>query len=307
MNTYRKLNILWNNQSNTTHFKIIAWDAILKTKLMYGLESAQINDQMLKQLNTFQLKGFRKILRVVTTFIDKDNSNERVKQLVTNALNRENKTKTINWICETYKENRMTLAANIITNRHDNNDHRISITMNKNNLALTEYQYQEGRIGRAGTNKMRRGQPRNKLWITTREQLWEWTKQHLQNKNTGSYDENKSEHLEIIVNAANIINDKQIKKQNKKKRNINYEQNESETNSENETTMEANILQNTDTITNKPTTKNMHNTAKPKQRSILRIEGNNSTTTEEKIEFLIEEIETAVEKQKIIEFMTSIK
>jgi len=52
----------------------------MESKFLYGLESAQISDTLLAKLDTFQLKGFRKILRMDTTYINRTNTNLRVIQ-----------------------------------------------------------------------------------------------------------------------------------------------------------------------------------------------------------------------------------
>ena len=51
------------------------------TKLIYGLESAVFSDNAKKKLDTFQLKGLRKILKLTTTHIHRSNTNEYVYEL----------------------------------------------------------------------------------------------------------------------------------------------------------------------------------------------------------------------------------
>ena len=50
---------------------------IIRSKLLYGLESAPMNEYTKKELDTFQLKGLRKILGIKTTFIDKSQNNKK--------------------------------------------------------------------------------------------------------------------------------------------------------------------------------------------------------------------------------------
>ncbi len=52
--------------------------AVIRSKLLYGLESAQLNLAELNRLDTFQLKGLRTVLKMSTTFVDRANSNARV-------------------------------------------------------------------------------------------------------------------------------------------------------------------------------------------------------------------------------------
>ena len=53
-------------------------DAVIRSKVLYGLESAELTQDILKKLDVFQLKGLRKILRLNTTFVDRFNTNKRV-------------------------------------------------------------------------------------------------------------------------------------------------------------------------------------------------------------------------------------
>ncbi len=56
-------------------FKIITLDAVIKAKLLYGLESAKLGEPELKRLDIFHLKAMRKILGLTTTYVDRNNSN----------------------------------------------------------------------------------------------------------------------------------------------------------------------------------------------------------------------------------------
>lgn len=56
------------NGNAETLEKLLVYDAIIKTKLMYGLESLQLDKEQRGRLDTFQLKGIRQILKIPTTF-----------------------------------------------------------------------------------------------------------------------------------------------------------------------------------------------------------------------------------------------
>jgi len=59
----------------------------LDQKLVYGFETATMNDNAKKRIDAFQLKGLRQILKLKTTFIDRRNTNERVFELANKAIN----------------------------------------------------------------------------------------------------------------------------------------------------------------------------------------------------------------------------
>ena len=56
------------------------FNAIIRSKLMYGLETVVMNTRVLKMLDTFQLKCLRKILKIPTTYIDREFSNAVIKE-----------------------------------------------------------------------------------------------------------------------------------------------------------------------------------------------------------------------------------
>ena len=68
----------WKNPSCPTKFKLLVHDAVIRSKLIYGLDSLCLTAADVSRLNTFQLKGLRKILNMKTTFVDRSNTNNTV-------------------------------------------------------------------------------------------------------------------------------------------------------------------------------------------------------------------------------------
>ena len=68
----------WKATKANQRWQLIIYDAIIRSKLLYGLEALQLTEAMSKKLDTFQLKGLRQILRLETTFINRANSNKQV-------------------------------------------------------------------------------------------------------------------------------------------------------------------------------------------------------------------------------------
>ncbi len=60
MATMKKLDLFWRHSDCPTHVKVYTADAVLRTKLSYGIESAQLIPSVLARKETFQLKVFRK-------------------------------------------------------------------------------------------------------------------------------------------------------------------------------------------------------------------------------------------------------
>ena len=55
-----------------------AFNAILRTKLLYGIEPAVLTEAQPKRLDVFQLKGLRKILKMKIILIERANTNAQV-------------------------------------------------------------------------------------------------------------------------------------------------------------------------------------------------------------------------------------
>jgi len=86
--TWKKLKPYWRRSVASKRTKLLMYNALIRSKIIYGLESAELKQSGLQKLNTFQLKGLRQILRLVTTFIDRENSNTKVLQTAEEDLNR---------------------------------------------------------------------------------------------------------------------------------------------------------------------------------------------------------------------------
>ena len=78
MAVLKRLDIFWRHCNVKTAFKITTLDAVIRAKLLYGLESAQLTPAQQRRIEVFQLKGFRKILKMTTTFVERNNSNAEV-------------------------------------------------------------------------------------------------------------------------------------------------------------------------------------------------------------------------------------
>ena len=78
MATWKRLDIFWKKANCPPKFKLIVLDAVIRSKLVYGLDCIQIPEAALNTLNAFQLKGIRKILGIHTTFVNRANTNQAV-------------------------------------------------------------------------------------------------------------------------------------------------------------------------------------------------------------------------------------
>ena len=56
--------------------KLLVFNAVITSKVLYGLETLEPTEAAGRLLDTFQLKGLRKILKLHTTFVQHNNSND---------------------------------------------------------------------------------------------------------------------------------------------------------------------------------------------------------------------------------------
>ena len=62
--TMRKLKDFWNKTNCTRKWKAMIFNAIIISQLIYGLETLPLNENLVNKLDAFQMKGFRKILKI---------------------------------------------------------------------------------------------------------------------------------------------------------------------------------------------------------------------------------------------------
>ena len=76
--TLKKLDQFWLNSNCPIKRKVEVYDTVIKAKLLYGLESLQMRETVKRKLDTFQLYGLSKILRMKTTYVNRRKTNEKV-------------------------------------------------------------------------------------------------------------------------------------------------------------------------------------------------------------------------------------
>ena len=131
------------------------YDAVVRTKLVYGLESVQVNDSLKQKIDAFHLKGLRQILGIQTTYVDRTNTNEHVYNSANHrAINQSNggrgEVKHVIPISEYYENQRRKIVIEIIT--QDESNPITSICIDTDTLKLKSY------------NNKRVGRPRNNWW-----------------------------------------------------------------------------------------------------------------------------------------------
>jgi len=147
MATMKKLDLFWRHSNCTTAMKIHTAEAVLRAKLLYGLESAQLIPSVLKRVETFQLKVLRKILKMDTTYINRANTNNKVYATANQQLQEEGSNKTVTAFTDAYQHQKIKRALRIIK-QPGSAIHKISFNNNK----LRKWIFPNRRVGRPRAN-----------------------------------------------------------------------------------------------------------------------------------------------------------
>jgi len=172
--TWTKLNLFWKNSSAGKKWQLIVYNAVIQSKLLYNLETLCLTKSLRKKLDTFHLRGLRKILKVPTTFVDRRFSNARVYELASETAYPNDPHRKVRPFSEILDEKRVRLAGHIL--RTADND------------PLRQVAYEPGTASIKQVGKRRVGRPRqswahstNELIHSNRSQL-EYTGSDYQNQ-----------------------------------------------------------------------------------------------------------------------------
>ena len=78
MQTANRMKLFWNKANTASKWKIQVYDAIIRSKLLYGLETIQLTQPDINRMDAFHVRGLRRILRIPPTFEDRTWTNEKV-------------------------------------------------------------------------------------------------------------------------------------------------------------------------------------------------------------------------------------
>ena len=163
MATLKKLDKFWLHSSCPDSFKISVQDAVIRSKLLYGLEPAELKQPELNKLDGLQLKGLRKILRLDTTFINRANSNKQVFEIANNQIKEDGyRNKQIRKFSEAYITSKLKCWQEVVS--ADDNNPIEEATYNPNTFEMWSYGIK------------RKGRPREGWFKATRLQYWEKVK-----------------------------------------------------------------------------------------------------------------------------------
>ena len=132
MITWKRMHVFFKNARCPTRWKLIVYNSIIRSKLLYGLETLELTKPLMSKLEAFQLRGLRKILNMATTYIDRRNTNAEVYRRAQDAAgNSPGNTNRLTWnIQQCIDEKRIKLTGHLL--RADNSDPMRQVSFQRN-------------------------------------------------------------------------------------------------------------------------------------------------------------------------------
>ena len=75
---WKRLGTLWKHTRCPKGHNIRLYNAVIHLKLLYGLESLHLTPSQARRMDTFRLREYRQIMKITTTYANRDNTNEFV-------------------------------------------------------------------------------------------------------------------------------------------------------------------------------------------------------------------------------------
>ena len=184
------------NSNCSVRQKLIVYDAVVRTKLIYGMESAQINDAVKNKIDAFQIKGLRQILKMESTYaqkilgVERTNTNKQILKTANEIIKGETeKAKEIIKISDYYEIQRRKWLIAVINNR--GLDPTGLIVIEDDSLQLIEYGIK------------RCGRPKYNWYLHALDKYWKYLCEIKYNQKTkGNFDIDNEEHTSTIIKAA---------------------------------------------------------------------------------------------------------
>ena len=190
MPVLKKLDIFWLKTDCSKKWKLLVFNAVICSKLLYGLETLEPTETAGRLLDTFQLKGLRKILKLNTTFIQRRNSNEYVFRRANEVLGgpAEGRMRKIRPLTEILQERKLKLLGHILRRERQHPLHQSTFATRS---ALPRE-----------TDHRRVGRPRQFWTVKTMERAWDIIRSHDQSQPQIPFDKHDRRMRERIISQA---------------------------------------------------------------------------------------------------------
>ena len=111
--TANKLKLFWNQANTSKKWKLTVYNAIIKSKLLYGLETIELTRPEQLRIDAFQMRGIRRIMNATPTHIDRTQTNSLILKQATEIFGKPIIRFTTSW-----KKAKMALLGHILRASH---------------------------------------------------------------------------------------------------------------------------------------------------------------------------------------------
>ncbi len=92
LETCRKLNIFFKKDNCRNNWKLQVYNAVIISRLTYGLETLNLNDALLKRLDAFHMRGLRHIMGIQHSYWSREKNSDILDKASKILNNKENRT-----------------------------------------------------------------------------------------------------------------------------------------------------------------------------------------------------------------------
>ena len=110
----KRMDSFWRHNDCPVQLKLTTLDAVIRSKVLYGLDAVNLKEPEKKRLDVIQLKGLRKITHMQTAFLNRQNTNQKVYEKVNNQHGEEGAKKQLKQLRDMHRETCIERAARTI-------------------------------------------------------------------------------------------------------------------------------------------------------------------------------------------------
>ena len=190
MAIWKKLQLYFIHADDTYNFRIQVYNAIVRSKLLYGLETVEVNSSIRNKIDIFHRRGSRQIFQIPTTHIDRTKTNRFVMDFANAQLRAENPTsKPIVPLTQIHDDMKIRMLYRILRMSQDNP--HVTIT------------FEDGTLHPIDIGKRRSGRPRIKWLDNVMDLAWRRiTRSKYPHYMYQNFDADNEDHVRTIREAA---------------------------------------------------------------------------------------------------------
>jgi hypothetical protein len=195
--TWLTLRNFWREGLLSVKDRLLIYQALIESKLTYGLHVLPLKDELLNKMNAFQMRGIRQLLKIAPTHVDRNNSNKKVLELAEERINTNKEgepespnRKTIKLISEVLLKRAQCELGEIIRLPEDDPRKEVTFKSGLHQLNIPE------------TNRV--GKPKTQWAIETMKRIWKEKElgQRCEQHPDVHFDYKNDCHLSIIYQAG---------------------------------------------------------------------------------------------------------